>query len=283
MGIRKYKPTSPGRRGMQSHDWSELTHGNRNKPEKSLVEKIRKTGGRNHHGIVTARHIGGGHKSKYRKIDFKRNKDQVPAKVVSIEYDPNRSARIALLHYADGEKRYILAPLGLSVGDSVVSGDHVEPRVGNCMPLRSIPTGLIVHNVELQPHKGGQLGRAAGTLVKLMAKEGTWATIQLPSGEMRKVSADCRATLGQIGNTEHNTVVVGKAGRHRWMGYRPYSRGCAQNPHSHPMGGGEGRRSGGRHPMGPGGVLAKGGKTRRSKARTNKFIVRGRKKRGKRS
>jgi large subunit ribosomal protein L2 len=265
---------------MQVSDWAELTHGNRNKPTKSLLEKIKKTGGRNHHGCVTARHIGGGHKSVYRKIDFKRLKDDVPAKVVAIEYDPNRTARIALLHYADGEKSYILAPLGLKAGDTVVSGEHVEPKTGNCMPLRNIPTGLVVHNVELQPRRGGQLGRSAGVLIKLMAKEGRWATVQLPSGEMRKVPIDCRATLGQIGNTEHNTIVIGKAGRHRWMGYRPYSRGCAQNPHSHPMGGGESRRSGGRHPMGPGSVLAKGGKTRKAKARSNKFIVRSRKKRG---
>lgn len=282
MGVRNLKPTSPGRRGMQVSDWAELTHGNRNKPEKSLLEKLKKTGGRNHHGCVTTRGIGGGHKSKWRKIDFKRNKDLVPAKVVQIEYDPNRSARIALLHYADGEKRYILAPIGLEVGATVESGEHVEPRVGNCMPLRNIPTGLEVHNVELQPCRGGQLGRSAGALVKLMAKEGEQATIQLPSGEMRKVSIECRATIGQIGNTEHNTIVIGKAGRHRWMGIRPISRGCAQNPHSHPMGGGEGHRSGGRHPRGPGGQLAKGGKTRKSKARSNKFIVRARKKRGRR-
>ena len=280
MGVRSYKPTSPGRRGMQASDWSDLTHGNRNQPEKSLLEKIKKTGGRNHHGCVTARHIGGGHKSIYRKVDFKRKKDGVPAKVVQIEYDPNRTARIALLNYADGEKRYILAPLGLEVGATVESGQQVEPRVGNCMPLRSIPTGLVIHNVELQPGRGGQLGRSAGVLVKLMAKEGDQATIQLPSGEMRKLSADCRATLGQLSNTEHNTIVIGKAGRHRWMGYRPYSRGCAMNPHSHPMGGGESRRSGGRHPVSPTGKPTKGAKTRKSKARSNKFIVRGRKRRG---
>jgi large subunit ribosomal protein L2 len=271
MGVRKYKPTSPGRRGMQVSDWSDLTHGNRNKPHKALLEKIRKSGGRNHHGCVTARHIGGGHKTKYRKIDFKRDKDEVPAKVVSIEYDPNRS-----------EKRYILSPLGLEVGHMIVSGESVEPRAGNSMPLRNIPTGLEIHNVELQPRRGGQLGRAAGTHIKLMAKEGTMATIQLPSGEMRKVPLDCRATIGQIGNTEHNTIVIGKAGRHRWMGYRPNSRGCAMNPHSHPMGGGEGHRSGGRHPMGPSGILSKGGRTRKRKARSNKFIVRSRKKRGRR-
>lgn len=282
MGVRTMKPTSPGRRGMQVSDWSDLTHGNRNKPEKSLLEKIKKTGGRNHHGVITARHIGGGHKPQYRKIDFKRKKDDVPAKVVQIEYDPNRTARIALLHYVDGEKRYILAPEQLKEGDVLLSGDACEPRVGNCMPLRNIPTGLEIHNVELQPKRGGQLGRAAGAIIKLMGKEGGMATIQLPSGEMRKVSLDCRATIGTIGNTEHNTINIGKAGRHRWMGYRPVSRGCAQNPHSHPMGGGEGHRSGGRHPMGPTGVLAKGGKTRKPKARSNKFIIRARKKRGRR-
>jgi len=282
MGVRNLKPTSPGRRGMQVSDWNDLTHGNRNRPEKSLVEKIKKTGGRNHHGCVTARHIGGGHKSKYRVIDFKRLKDDVPAKVAQVEYDPNRSARIALLHYADGEKRYILAPIGLEAGATVMSGKLAEPRVGNAMPLRLIPTGLEIHNVELQPGRGGQLGRAAGTLIKLMAKEGSYATVQLPSGEMRKISIECRATIGQIGNTDHNSIVIGKAGRHRWMGYRPISRGCAQNPHDHPMGGGEGHRSGGRHPQGPTGVLSKGGKTRKRKARSTKFIVRSRKKRGKR-
>ncbi|RMG07268.1 MAG: 50S ribosomal protein L2 [Planctomycetota bacterium] len=282
MGVKQYKPTSPGRRGMTVNDWAELTHGNRNRPERSLVEKIKKSGGRNHHGRITNRNIGGGHKAKYRKIDFKRDKDGVPAKVVSIEYDPRRTARIALLHYADGEKRYILAPLGLEVGQTVLSGENAEPKVGNAMPLRCIPTGLEIHNVELQPRRGGQLGRSAGTLVKLMAKEGKTATIMLPSGEMRKVPIECRATIGQIGNTEHNTIVIGKAGRHRWMGKRPVSRGCAMNPHSHPMGGGEGHRSGGRHPQGPTGILAKGGKTRKPKARSNKFIVRARKKRGRR-
>lgn len=282
MGVRNIRPTSPGRRGMQISDWSDLTHGNRNKPEKSLLQKIKKTGGRNHHGVVTTRGIGGGHKPQYRKIDFKRTKDEVPAKVIQIEYDPNRTARIALLHYADGDKRYILAPIGLEVGEEVVSGPDAEPKVGNAMPLRNIPTGLEIHNVELQPKRGGQLARAAGAIVKLMGKDGGMATIQLPSGEMRKVSLDCRATIGSIGNTEHNTIVIGKAGRSRWMGIRPISRGCAQNPHSHPMGGGEGHRSGGRHPMGPSGVLAKGGRTRRRKARSNKFIVRSRKKRGKR-
>lgn len=278
MGIRNLNPTSPGRRGMQVSDWSDLTNKNRNQPEPSLLEKISKTGGRNHHGVVTARARGGGHKAIYRKIDFKRDKDGVPAKVVQVEYDPNRTARIALLCYADGEKRYILAPIGLEAGQSVMSGETAEPRVGNAMTLRQIPTGLEIHNVELQPGRGGQMGRAAGTLIKLMAKEGRHATIQLPSGETRKVPIECRATIGQLGNTDHNTIVLGKAGRHRWHGYRPMSRGSCRNPHDHPMGGGEGKRAGGRHPVGPKGTIAKGGKTRKGKARSNKFIVRSRKK-----
>lgn len=276
MGIRTYNPTSPGRRGAQVSDWSDLTYKTKNRPEESLLERIKKSGGRNHHGVVTARHIGGGHKAIYRKVDFKRKKDGVPAKVVSIEYDPNRTARIALLHYADGEKSYILAPVELQVGMTVMSGETAEPRVGNCLPMRFIPTGLVIHNVELQPGRGGQLGRAAGAMIKLMAKEGSTATIQLPSGEMRRVPIDGRATIGQIGNIEQNVIVIGKAGRHRWMGYRPISRGSVRNPHDHPMGGGEGRRAGGRHPVGPKGTLAKGGKTRKGKARSNKFIVRSR-------
>ncbi|MCW8138374.1 MAG: 50S ribosomal protein L2 [Planctomycetota bacterium] len=279
MGIRTYNPTSPGRRGAQVSDWAELTHKNRNRPEESLLQRIKKTGGRNHHGVVTARHRGGGHKSIYRLVDFKRNrKDGVPAKVVSIEYDPNRTARIALLHYADGEKSYILAPLELQAGMMVMSGPQAEPRVGNCIPMRYIPTGLVIHNVELQPGRGGQLGRAAGAMIKLMAKEGDHATIQLPSGEMRRVPIEGRATIGQLGNIEQNVIVIGKAGRHRWMGYRPISRGSVRNPHDHPMGGGEGRRAGGRHPVGPKGTLAKGGITRKPKARSTKFIVRSRRK-----
>lgn len=277
MGLKYYNPTSPGRRGANVSDWSDLTNGTRNQPEKSLLLKLKKTGGRNHHGQVTARGIGGGHKFVYRKVDFKRKHDDVPGKVVAIEYDPNRSARIALIHYADGVKSYILAPVGLEAGMTVMSGEKAEPRVGNCMPMRNIPTGLEVHNVELQPGRGGQLGRSAGTLVKLMAKEGEHATIQLPSGEVRLVSAEGRATIGRLGNIEHNIINLGKAGRHRWMGYRPVSRGSCRNPHDHPMGGGEGKRAGGRHPVGPTGTLAKGGKTRRRKARSNDFIVRGRK------
>lgn len=278
MGIRSYNPTSPGLRGATVSDWAELTHKNRNRPEETLLEKINKTGGRNHHGQCTAKHMGGGHKRIYRQVDFKRRKDGVPAKVVSIEYDPNRSARIALIHYADGQKSYILAPLELTVGMIVQSGEGAEPRVGNAMPLRNIPAGIIIHNVELQPNRGGQLARAAGALVKLMAKEENSATIQLPSGEMRRVPLECRATIGQLGNTEQNVIVLGKAGRHRWMGYRPVSRGSAQNPHDHPMGGGEGKRAGGRNPVSRTGVLAKGGMTRKRKARSTKFIVRSRRK-----
>ena len=282
MGIRTYRPTSNGRRGMQVSDWAELTYKTKNKPERSLVEKIEKTGGRNHHGLVTARHMGGGHPRQYRKVDFKRKKDGVPAKVVSIEYDPNRSARIALLAYADGEKTYILAPLEVKVGDELMSGEKVEPKPGNCMPLRNIPPGLTIHNVELQPGRGGQLGRSAGTFVQLMAREGEYATLTLPSGEVRRIHLSCRATIGRLGNVDHNTITIGKAGRHRHMGYRPYSRGSAKNPVDHPMGGGEGRRAGGRHPVGPGGVLSKGGNTRKPKARSNNFIIRGRKKKRKR-
>jgi len=277
MGLKFYKPTSHGRRGASCSDWSDLTRGTKNAPEPSLLEKIKKTGGRNHHGQVTARGIGGGHKSVYRLVDFKRKKDGIPAKVVSIEYDPNRSPRIALICYADGQKSYILAPIGLEVGHTVMSGEQVDPRPGNCMPMRNIPTGIEIHNVELQPGRGGQLGRAAGCQVKLMAKEGPHASIQLPSGEVRKVPIDGRATIGRLGNIEHNVINLGKAGRHRWAGYRPISRGSCRNPHDHPMGGGEGKRAGGRHPEGPKGTLAKGGKTRKRKARSNDFIIRGRK------
>lgn len=278
MGIKFYKPTSHGRRGASCSDWSDLTRGTKNEPEHTLIEKIARTGGRNHHGQVTTRGMGGGHKRIYRKVDFKRNKkDGIPAKVVAIEYDPNRSARIALIHYADGAKSYILAPIGLEVGHTVISGDQVDPRPGNAMPMRSIPTGIEVHNVEMQPGRGGQLGRAAGCLVKLMAKEGAYASIQLPSGEVRRVPIEGRATIGRLGNIEHNVINLGKAGRHRWAGYRPVSRGSCKNPHDHPMGGGEGKRAGGRVPVGPTGTLAKGGNTRKNKARSNNFIIRGRK------
>jgi large subunit ribosomal protein L2 len=277
MGVKKCNPTSQGRRFVEYNDQADLTHPSKNKPQRSLLEKLNKTGGRNHHGVVTSRHMGGGATKLYRKVDFKRKKDGIPAKVQSIEYDPNRSARIALLKYADGEKRYILAPLDLKVGDDVMSGDRCEPKPGNCMKLRNIPSGLWIHNVELQPGKGGQLGRSAGVFINLMAREGEYATIQLPSGEVRLIHLDCRATLGQLGNIDHNNITIGKAGRHRYLGYRPYSRGSAKNPVDHPMGGGEGRRAGGRHPIGPSGVLSKGGKTRKPKARSNNYIIRGRK------
>jgi large subunit ribosomal protein L2 len=276
MAIRRFKPTSPARRGGSVVDFKvELT---KRTPERTLLAKKHGSGGRNQHGHITSRHRGGGHKQHYRIIDFKRDKDGVPAKVAGIEYDPNRSANIALLHYADGEKRYILAPVGLTAGQTVSSGTGAEPRVGNAIPLKDIPVGIEVHNIELRPKRGGQMVRAAGMVARLVAKEGDYATILLPSGEMRMVPLACRATVGMVGNLDHGNVTIGKAGRHRHMGIRPYSRGSAQNPVAHPMGGGEGRRSGGRHPVSPWGKYAKGGKTRRKKNATNRFIVRGRKK-----
>ncbi|MDP7033694.1 MAG: 50S ribosomal protein L2 [Planctomycetota bacterium] len=275
MGIKKYKPTSPGRRFMTVSDFAEIT---KTKPEKSLTVPLKKTGGRNNRGRITCRHKGGGHKRKYRLIDFKRRKDGVPAKVASIEYDPNRTARIALLHYRDGEKRYILAPVGLSVGDMVVSGEKVEPRVGNCMPLASIPTGMQVHNIEIHIGKGGQLVRSAGSVAQLMAKEGDYAHINMPSGEIRRIHLNCRATIGQIGNLDHQNINWGKAGRNRHRGIRPTVRGMAMNPVAHPMGGGEGR-SKGHTPQSPWGQLAKGGKSRKPRKPSNKMIIRRRKKR----
>lgn len=275
MPIRKYKPTSPGRRFGSVLDFRDLT---KKKPEKSLLEPKKRTGGRNNHGHTTSRFRGGGHKRQYRRIDFGRKKDGVPAKVASIEYDPNRSARIALLHYADGEKRYMLAPLGLRVGDQVVSGSKVEPKVGNCMELSEIPIGMTVHNVELEPGRGGKMARSAGASVQFSAREGSVAVLVLPSGEQRKVHARCRATIGQIGNLDHQNVNLGKAGRKRWLGRRPHVRGTAQNPVAHPMGGGEGRSGGGRHPCGPTGVLSKGGKTRSRRKPSSRFILRRRKK-----
>ncbi len=276
MALRRFKPTSPARRLGSVIDFkSEIQ---RVAPEKSLVQPKKGTGGRNAHGHVTSRHRGGGHKQQYRVIDFRRDKDGVPAVVASVEYDPNRSANIALLHYADGEKRYILAPLGLTVGQKVESGSGVDPRPGNAMPLADIPVGVEIHNIELRPGKGGQMVRSAGMVARLVAKEGDYATILLPSTEMRMVPLKCRATLGTIGNLDHINVRIGKAGRSRWLGIRPWSRGSAQNPIAHPMGGGEGRRNGGRHPVSPWGKLAKGGKTRKKKAASNRFIVRGRKK-----
>lgn len=276
MGIRVYKPTSPGRRGMSVLTFEEVT---RTKPERSLVEPLHRNSGRNNRGKVTVRHRGGGQKRLYRVIDFKRDKFGIPARVSSIEYDPNRSARIALLVYADGAKRYILAPLGLTVGDSVMSGAEAEIRIGNALPLHRIPLGTIVHNVELQPGRGGQMARSAGTAAQVMAKEGDTATLRLPSGEMRKVSVNCLATIGQVGNTDHSNVTLGKAGRKRWMGRRPEVRGVAMDPSSHPHGGGEGRSPIGMPgPKSPWGKPTLGYKTRRNK-QTDKYIVRRRGKR----
>ncbi len=278
MGIRKYKPTTPGRRGGSVSDFTELTD-RKKKPERRLTKPRKKTGGRNNQGKITTRHRGGGHKQRYRIIDFKRVKDGVPAKVAFIEYDPCRTARIALLHYADGEKRYILAPEGLNAGDDVMSGPGAEPKVGNCIPLSRIPLGTTIHNIEMQPGRGGQLCRSAGAAGVLNAREEKWAQITLPSGEVRRVPASCRATIGQIGNLEHSLIVLGKAGRKRWMGRRPHVRGTAMNPVAHPMGGGEGRNSGGRHPCSPTGKLAKGGSTRRRKKASSRAIVRRRRSR----
>lgn len=273
MGIRKYKPTSAGRRAGSVSDFAEITD-RKKKPEKSLLRPKPKKGGRNFQGKITARFRGGGHKQRYRIIDFKRRKDSAWATVEAIEYDPNRSARIALLCYEDGEKTYILAPEGLKAGDRVQSGDEAEPRVGNCMALRRVPLGMTVHNVELQPGRGGQLGRSAGCRITLTAREGDWAQITLPSGEVRRVHVDCRATIGTVGNADHMNVSLGKAGRKRWMGRKSHSRGTAMNPVDHPMGGGEGRTAGGRHPCGPTGVLAKGGKTRKKRKPSNAAIIR---------
>jgi len=278
MGIRKYKPTTPGRRGATVNDFTELT--DRKKcPERRLTKPRKKTGGRNNQGKITTRHRGGGHKQRYRIIDFKRLKDGVPAKVAFIEYDPCRTARIALLHYADGEKRYILAPEGMVAGDQVMSGPSAEPKVGNCMPLSRIPLGTTIHNIEMQPGRGGQLCRSAGAAGVLNAREEKWAQITLPSGEVRRLPVACRATIGQIGNLEHSLIVLGKAGRKRWMGRRPHVRGTAMNPVAHPMGGGEGRNSGGRHPCSPTGKLAKGGSTRNRKKASSRAIVRRRRSR----
>jgi large subunit ribosomal protein L2 len=275
MGLKKYKPTSPGRRGGTGFDFSEIT---KTEPEKSLLRPLRSSGGRNNLGRMTQRRRGGGHKRMYRVIDFKRRKDGVPAKVASIEYDPNRSCRIALLHYADGEKRYILAPLKVPVGATVMNGPKAEPKPGNCMDLADIPVGLQIHNIELTPGRGGQLVRSAGGVAQLQAKDGKWGIVLLPSGSIMKINLKCRATIGQIGNLEHNLINYGKAGRMRWLGRRPKVRGSAMNPVAHPMGGGEGRRAGGRHPVSHSGVLAKGGKTRKKRKPSNRRIIRGRKK-----
>ena len=273
MAIKKHKPTSPGRRFATWNDNADVTKA---EPEKALVEGLKKSGGRNTHGRITSRHRGGGAKRKYRKIDFKRLKDGVPAKVAAIEYDPNRSAHIALLHYADGEKRYILAPQRLRVGATVVSGPNAEPSLGNALPLARIPTGTVVHNVELTPGRGGQIARSAGAAVQLMAKEGRYATLRLPSGEMRMVLAECRATVGTIGNVEHQNVDIGKAGRSRHKGKRPQTRGTAMNPVDHPHGGGEGSTTPGRHPVTPWGVPTLGYRTRKKNKPSDRYIVRGR-------
>ncbi|GMA50459.1 50S ribosomal protein L2 [Alicyclobacillus contaminans] len=276
MGIKKYRPTSPGRRFMSVSTFEEITT---DQPEKSLLAPLPKRAGRNHQGKITVRHHGGGHKRQYRIIDFKRNKDGIPAKVATIEYDPNRSARIALLHYVDGEKRYILAPHTLKVGDTVISGSGVDIRVGNALPLADIPVGTTIHNIELKPGKGGQLARAAGAYAQLMAKEGAYANIRLSSGEMRLVRLECRATIGQVGNLDHENVNIGKAGRSRWLGRRPTVRGVVMNPVDHPHGGGEGRAPVGRKsPMSPWGKPTLGKKTRKKNKESDKYIVRRRKK-----
>jgi len=268
--VKKVKPTSPGRRFQAYSTYEEVTS---REPEKSLLKPLRKKGGRNVNGRITARHRGGGHKRHYRVIDFKRDKLDIPAKVATIEYDPNRSARIALLHYVDGEKRYILAPLSLKVGDTVLSSEKADIKPGNTMPLANIPLGTHIHNIELRLGKGGQIVRSAGTYAQLMAKENRYALIKLPSGEVRMVLLTCRATVGQLGNVIHENIALGKAGRKRWLGKRPKVRGVAMNPVDHPMGGGEGRSSGGRHPCSPWGVPTKGFKTRDKRKKSNRLIV----------
>jgi large subunit ribosomal protein L2 len=279
MAIRKYRPTSPGRRKSSVSDFADLT---KTEPEASLLEPIRKTGGRNNQGRITSRRRGGGHKRRYRVIDFRRDKDDIPATVTTIEYDPNRSVRISLLVYADGEKRYMLAPQGIRIGQQVISGAKVEPKTGNSMPLESIPTGMPVHNVELNPGRGGQFVRSAGSVAQLLAKEGKHALLTMPSGEIRKVNVMCRATIGQLGNEEHSLVRTGKAGRNRWKGRRPKVRGSAMSPYAHPLGGGEGRSGAGRPPCSPTGKPSKGGKTRSARKVTSRMIVRRRKKKRKR-
>ena len=269
MAIKTVKPTSPGRRFQTYSTFEEIT---RSKPEKSLLRPQKKSGGRNSYGRVTVRRRGGGHKRRYRVIDFKRDKADIPAKVATIEYDPNRSARIALLHYVDGEKRYILAPVGMVVGDTIVTSESADIKPGNALPLEKIPLGTIIHNVEMKPGKGAQLARSAGTGVQLMAKEGRYALLKLPSGELRKVLMACKATIGQVGNIEHENISIGKAGRTRWLGRRSKVRGVAMNPVDHPHGGGEGKSSGGRHPVTPWGVPTKGFRTRKSKP-GDKLIV----------
>jgi large subunit ribosomal protein L2 len=277
MGLRRYNPTTPGRRGASVSDFAELTAGA--EPVKALTVRKRMSGGRNNQGVITARHRGGGHKRRYRLIDFRRNKDGVPATVHSIQYDPNRSARIALLHYVDGEKRYILAPDGLKEGAQILSGPDAPPSVGNCMPLRNVPLGMTVHGIELQPGRGARLCRSAGSGATLVAREADWAQLTLPSGEIRRIPAACRATIGTIGNADHMNINLGKAGRNRWLGWRPHVRGTAMNPIDHPHGGGEGRTKGGRHPVSPTGKSAKGGGTRKRRKPSNSAIVRRRRSR----
>jgi len=275
MGIKKLKPVTPGTRFKSNYTFEEIT---KSTPEKSLTVALKKSGGRNNLGRITSRHIGGGHKRRYRIIDFKRDKHGITAKVFSIEYDPNRSARIALLHYADGEKRYIIAPNGLKVGDKISSGPGSEITVGNALPLKEMPLGSFVHNVEMKPGKGGQLGRSAGSSLQLMAKEGNLAQLKMPSGEVRLININCMATYGMVGNSEHENISLGKAGRTRWLGRRSYVRGVAMNPVDHPMGGGEGKTSGGGHPVSPWGQKSKGLKTRKRKNQSNKYIIKRRKK-----
>lgn len=273
MGIKKYKPTTPGRRWGSGYTFEEIT---KDYPEKSLVKTIKKTGGRNMYGRITSRHRGGGHKRKWRMIDFLRDKHDIPAKVIAIEYDPNRTARIALLEYRDGEKRYIICPDGLKVGDEVMSGENAEIKVGNSLPLERMPLGIPLYNIELKKGRGGKVARSAGILAVLMAKEKGFGHIRMPSGEIRLVRLNCFACIGQVGNIEHDTISLGKAGRSRYLGRRPFSRGVAKNPVDHPMGGGEGKSSGGRHPTTPWGKITKGLKTRKRK-KSNKFIVKRRK------
>ena len=274
MGIKKLKPVTPGTRFRSNYTFDEIT---KSVPEKSLTVALKKSGGRNNLGRITSRHIGGGHKRRYRIIDFKRDKHGIAAKVFSIEYDPNRSARIALLHYADGEKRYIIAPNGLKVGDKISSGSGSEISVGNTLPLKEMPLGSFVHNVEIKPGKGGQIGRSAGSSLQLMAKEGNLAQLKMPSGEVRLINVNCLATYGMVGNSEHENISLGKAGRTRWLGRRSYVRGVAMNPVDHPMGGGEGKTSGGGHPVSPWGQKSKGLKTRKRKNQSNKYIIKRRK------
>jgi len=275
MGIKKYRPITPTMRFKTGFTFEEIT---KDKPEKSLLKPLPKKAGRNNQGRITCRHRGGGHKRHYRIIDFKRNKFDIPARVAAIEYDPNRSARIALLHYADGEKRYILAPLGLNVDDKIMSGAKAEIKVGNALPMDRIPLGTVIHNIEFKQGRGGQIARSAGTYAQLIAKEGEYVHVRMPSNDVHILRKECYATIGQVGNTEHNSIVIGKAGRKRWMGIRPTVRGVAMNPVDHPMGGGEAKTSGGGHPVSPWGVLAKGGKTRKKRKYSDQYIIKSKKK-----